>query len=154
MNVNLIYEETVPISIQKAFEITTQWLKGTHKPKIKKIMSPNFIEAKQGTMMTNSGHDPNWKKRIRISFYDLEGKQTLIRLEASPLSRNIIRVEKLKRSWYTGLFYQLFSLLQSVGTQSIKTEVATKICQYCGAKIEEQLEICPKCNTPLIAGKS
>ena len=150
MNVNLVYEETVPINIQKAFEITLQWLKGTHKPKIKKIDAPNFIEAKQGTIMTNSGHDPNWKKRIRISFYDIEGKQTLLRLEASPLSRNIVRIEKLKRSWYDRLFFQLFSLLQSVGTQTTKNEVATKICRYCGAKIEEQLEICPKCNTPLI----
>ena len=150
MNVNLIYEETIPINIQKAFEIALQWLKGTHKPKIKKIVAPNFIEAKQGTMMANSGHDPNWKKRIRISFYDIEGKQTLLRLEASPLSRNIIRVEKLKRSWYNGLFFQLFSLLQSVGTQTSKNEEPTKICRYCGAKIEEQLEICPKCNTPLI----
>ena len=148
MNVNLVYEETVPINIQKAFEITLQWLKGTHKPKIKKIVAPNFIEAKQGTIMTNSGHDPNWKKRIRISFYDIEGKQTLLRLEASPLSRNIVRIEKLKRSWYDRLFFQLFSLLQSVGTHS-KNEVATKICQYCGAKIEEHLEICPKCDTPL-----
>jgi hypothetical protein len=147
MNVNLVYEETVPMNIEKAFEITLQWLKGTHKPKIKKFTPPNFIEAKQGTMMTNSGHDPNWKKRIRISFYDIEGKQTLLRLEASPLSRNIIRVEKLKRSWYDGLFFQLFSLLQSVGTQTIKNETTTKICRYCGAKIEEQLEICPKCNT-------
>jgi hypothetical protein len=150
MNVNVVYEETVPINIQKAFEISLQWLKGTHKAKIKKLNPPNFIEAKQGTMMTNSGHDPNWKKRIQMSFYDIEGKQTLLRLQARPLSRNIIRVEKLKRSWYDGLFFQLFSLLQSVGIQATEKEVATKICQYCGAKIEEQLEICPKCDTQLI----
>ncbi|TFG19324.1 MAG: hypothetical protein EU533_06880 [Promethearchaeota archaeon] len=150
MNVNLVYEENIPINIQRAFDLSLQWLKGTHKAKIKKFTSPTYIEAKQGTMMTNSGHDPNWKKRIRMSFYDIEGKQTLLRLQASPLSRNVIRVQKLKRSWYDGLFFQLFSLLQSVGVQTNEKEITTKICQYCGAKIEEKLETCPKCNTQLI----
>ena len=114
MNVTVIYEETLQISVHKAFELAMQWLKSQHKAKIKKSTPPNFIEAKQGTMMTNTGHDPNWKKRIRINLYTLNNSKTLIRVEASPLSRNILRVEKLKQSWYRGLFSHLFTLLKTI----------------------------------------
>lgn len=72
-------------------------------------------------MMASTGHDPNWKKRIRISFYEIEGNKTLVRVKATPLSRNILRVEKLKQSWYETLFSYLFSLLHSV-EKEVKTE--------------------------------
>jgi len=110
MNVTVIYEETLQISLNKAFKLSMQWLSSQHKAKIKKSTPPTFIEAKQGTMMTNTGHDPNWKKRVRINLYDLNDGKTLIRVEASPLSRNILRVEKLKNSWYNGLFSHLFTI--------------------------------------------
>ena len=149
MNVSVIYEENVPLNIEKTYEITLQWLNGTHKAKIKKSNPPKFIEAKQGTLMANTGHDPNWKKRIRINFYELEGSQTLLRVEATPLSRNILRVEKLKKSWYDGLFSQLFSLFHSVKSQSSQRKVLTRACPYCGSKIEDDIEICTSCDTLL-----
>lgn len=71
MRVNVIYEENIQIDVKKAFNLTLQWLSGQHKAKIKISSPPTFIEPKQGTMMTNTGHDPNWKKRIRINFYEL-----------------------------------------------------------------------------------
>ncbi|GAH08251.1 unnamed protein product, partial [marine sediment metagenome] len=114
MNVNVIYEETLQISVDKAFELSMQWLNSQHKAKIKKYTPPTFIEAKQGTMMANTGRDPNWKKRIRINLYDLKNGKTLIRVEATPLSRTILRVDKLKKSWYNGLFSSLFSLLKRI----------------------------------------
>ncbi len=131
-----------------------QWLRSQHKAKIKTSNPPTFIEAKQGTMMTNTGHDPNWKKRIRINFYDLEGTKTLIRVEATPLARNIFRVEKLKQSWYDGLFSHLFSLLQTY-RESLKLKTTLKpdiiqgfklkYCIYCGKQIDEAAKICPSC---------
>ena len=154
MRVNVVYEEKITLDNQRAFELTMQWLNSQHKAKIKTSTPPTFIEAKQGTMMTNTGHDPNWKKRIRINFYTLEGNQTLIRVEAIPLARNIFRVEKLKHSWYNGLFSHLFSLLQTVGPSSkqYKTPepsvikgLKIKYCSYCGNKIEETAKICPTC---------
>ena len=75
-----------------------QWLKSQHKAKIRRYAPPTFIKAKQGTMMTNTGHDPNWKKRIRINFYDLKNGKTMLRVEATLLSRTILRVDKLKDS--------------------------------------------------------
>jgi len=149
MNVNVTYEENVPLNIEKTYEITLQWLNGTHKAKIKKLNPPRFIEAKQGTLMANTGHDPNWKKRIRISFYELEGNHTLLRVEATPLSRNVLRVEKLKRSWYDGLFSQLFSLFYSVKSQSTQKKVLTRVCPFCGSKIDDEIEICTSCGTKL-----
>jgi len=118
MKVNVIYEETLQIPISKAFELAMQWLNSQHKAKIKKSTPPTFI----GTMMTNTGHDPNWKKRIRINLYDLNNSKTLIRVEAHPLSRNILRVEKLKQSWYNGLFSHL-------------VDKDTIICPSCGIEI-------------------
>lgn len=104
--------------------------------------------------MTNPGHNPNWKKRIRVSFYELGGSKKLIRVEAKPLSRNILRVEKLKQSWYDGLFSHLFSLLRSVEKVSqpdiiaeIKSEEQPNI-KYCpnfGQKIEKKAVICSTC---------
>ncbi|MFX1593035.1 MAG: zinc-ribbon domain-containing protein [Promethearchaeota archaeon] len=135
-----------------------QWLNGQYKAKIKTSSPPIFIEAKQGTMMTNTGHDPNWKKRIRINFYSMEGNQTLIRVEATPLSRNIFRVEKLKLSWYNGLFSHLFSLLNTFGRTSseetildpnIIQGIKIKYCSYCGKKIEEDITICSDCGTKI-----
>ncbi|MFX0178421.1 MAG: zinc ribbon domain-containing protein [Candidatus Hodarchaeota archaeon] len=125
-------------------------VKNQHKAKIKKTIEPTFIEAKQGTMMTNTGHDPNWKKRIRINFYDLEGLKTLVRIEAAPLARNIFRVEKLKQSWFEGLFSHLFTLLHTVETSralSIKPKTEYKIanCPNCGKKIDDYAKICPMC---------
>jgi rubredoxin len=73
---------------------------------------------------------------------------------ATPLSRNIFRVEKLKQSWYEGLFSYLFSLLHSVEKEA-KTEGVVeanfekhpeiKYCPDCGKKIEEKTVICPMC---------
>lgn len=159
MRVNVIYEERLQLNIQKAFDLTKQWLSSQHKAKIKVSNPPTFLEAKQGTMMTNTGHDPNWKKRIRINFYELEGKKTLIRIEAIPLARNIFRVEKLKQSWFNGLFSHLFSLLQTVGKQqkseailksNFETVERIKYCPYCGKKVEEKTLICPDCGIDLV----
>ncbi len=155
MRINVNYEEKLRINIQKAFDITMQWLTTQHKAKIKTSTPPTYIEAKQGTMMTSTGHDPNWKKRIRINFYNLEGNQTLIRVEAIPLARNIFRVEKLKQSWYNGLFSHLFSLLNTFGEVSKKEEpimvqgLKVKYCSYCGNKLEEAEKICPICGTEI-----
>ncbi len=154
MRVNVNYEEKLSIDIQKAFDMTMQWLNGQYKAKIKNSSPPTFIEAKQGTMMTSTGHDPNCKKRIRINFYTLEGNQTLIRVEAMPLARNVFRVEKLKQSWYNGLFSHLFSLFHTLQETSKQEKVletniiqGSKIryCSYCGKKIEETAQICPTC---------
>jgi hypothetical protein len=147
MNVNVTYEENVTLNIEKTYEITLQWLNGTHKAKIKKLNPPRFIEAKQGTMMANSGHDPNWKKKIRFNLFELEGNQTLVRIEATPLSRNVLRVEKLKRSWYDGLFSHLFTLLHSISSQTISKKILTRVCQFCGSKIEDDITTCPSCGT-------
>jgi hypothetical protein len=154
MRANVIYEENLQISIERAFDITMQWLNSQYKAKIKESTPHKFIDAKQGTMMTSTGHDPNWKKRIRVSFYELGGGKTLIRVEATPLSRNILRVEKLKQSWYDGLFSHLFSLLHTVGRDS-PTEMTTemkseeqpniKYCPNCGKKIVEKTKICSMC---------
>jgi len=99
--------------------------------------------------MTNTGHDPNWKKRIRISLYELEGGKTLLRVEATPLARNVLRVEKLKRSWYEGLFIHLFSLFHTTGTVIESTDPSEKslviYCPNCGRRIEDKLTICPSC---------
>ncbi|NVM17657.1 MAG: zinc ribbon domain-containing protein [Candidatus Lokiarchaeota archaeon] len=155
MNINVIYEETLQISVDKAFELSMQWLCGQHKAKIKKSTPPNFIEAKQGTMMTNTGHDPNWKKRIRINLYSLESGKSLIRVEATPLSRTIFRVDKLKESWYNGLFSSLFSLLERMeiispsNTLPIqKSEISH--CHNCGNKIDEDTKICPNCGIDVV----
>jgi len=150
MKVTVIYEETLQISVDKAFELAMQWLKSQHKAKIKKSTPPTFIEAKQGTMMTNTGHDPNWKKRIRINLYDLNSNKTLIRVEASPLSRNILRVEKLKQSWYRGLFSHLFTLLRTIEEitppKALSTNIGAKLhCSNCGNKIDKDTKICPNC---------
>jgi hypothetical protein len=103
-------------------------------------------------MMTNTGHDPNWKKRIRVNFYELEGNNTLIRVEAMPLARNVFRIEKLKQSWYYGLFVHLFSLLGTVGQSSKQDEKIImsqemKFCSYCGKDIERNIKICPNCGS-------
>ena len=100
--------------------------------------------------MTNTGHDPNWKKRIRINFYQIKGTQTLIRIEATPLSRTIFRVDKLRNSWFEGLFSHLFSLLSTVEQSTTpmtisSSEVKTKNCPNCGKKIDEEIIICPTC---------
>ena len=149
MNVNVIYEENVNLNIQKVYQLAYQWLSGTHKAKIKKANPPIFIEAKQGTLMANTGHDPNWKKRIRINLYELEGNKTLIRVDATPLSRNILRVDKLKRSWYDGLFSQLFSLFSNVIIESKQIKVLKRVCPFCGSKIEDDIDTCSSCGTYL-----
>lgn len=154
MKGNVSFEENVQLGIQKAFDVTMQWLRSQHKAKIKTSRPPSFIEAKQGTMMTNTGHDPNWKKKIRVSFYELEDNQTLIRVDAVALARNIVRIEKLRRSWYDGLFSHLFSLLQSYTKPSQSSLTSTskgfgtsnlKHCHNCGNKISEDMVICPAC---------
>lgn len=154
MRVNVVYEENFQLNVNKAFEITIQWLKSQYKAKIKVSTPPKYIEAKQGTMMTNTGHDPNWKKKIGITFYELDRERTLLRVEATPLARNIFRVEKLKESWFKGLFSHLFSLLRSLGKES-KSEVGLRsafeskdnfrYCPNCGERIEEKIIICPAC---------
>ena len=154
MNTSIFYEEKLQIPPQRAFDLTMQWLIGLNKIKIKISTPYTFIEAKQGTMMTHTGHDPNWRKRIRINFYGLEGNQTLIRLEAIPLARNIFRVEKLKESWYNGLFSHLFSLLntyresarhEKISESSVIQGQKIKYCSFCGNQIEESSKICPSC---------
>ncbi|UCC18428.1 MAG: zinc ribbon domain-containing protein [Promethearchaeota archaeon] len=148
----MIYEEKFRIGPQKAFDLTMQWLSTQHKAKIKTSMPHTFIEAKQGTLMTNTGRDPNWKKKILINFYELEGNQTLIRVEATPIGRTVFRVDKLKQSWYNGLFSHLFSLLNTYATKqekiagpSVIQGLKIKYCSYCGKKIEETAKICPSC---------
>jgi len=155
MKVTVIYEETLQVSVDKAFELAMQWLNSQHKAKIKKSTPPTFIEAKQGTMMTNTGHDPNWKKRIRINLYDLNNRKTLIRVEASPLSRNILRVEKLKQSWYRGLFSHFFTLLKTIEEitppEVLSTNIDAKLlCSNCGNKIDKDTKICPKCGIDVV----
>lgn len=151
MRVNVIYEEIFPYNIQKVYDRTLQWLGSQYKAIIKKTSPPTYIEAKQGTMMTNTGHDPNWKKRIKISFYELEESKTRIRVEATPLARNILRVEKLRRSWYEGLFIHLFSIFRT-DTQSKLIEKIDprntsikKYCTNCGRRLEDNIIICPTC---------
>ncbi|MHA2048137.1 MAG: hypothetical protein ACW986_00845 [Promethearchaeota archaeon] len=147
----MIYEESLPYSIEKVYDRTLQWLGSQFKAKIKTTSPPTFIEAKQGTMMTNTGHDPNWKKRIRISLYEQEGGKTLLRVEATPLARNVLRVEKLKRSWYEGLFIHLFSLFRTETQSKVieNTDPSEKslvrYCVNCGRRIEDKLIICPSC---------
>lgn len=152
MKVNVIYEEDVQLNIQKSFDLAMQWLRSQHKAKVKISKPHTFIEAKQGTMMANTGHNPNWKKRIKINFNDLDGAKTLIRVEAMPLARNIFRVDKLKQSWYDGLFSHLFSLLltyreSSKLEETLKPEIIQgsklKYCTYCGKKIDESAKLCP-----------
>ena len=150
MKVNVIYEETLQIPTTKVFELAMQWLSSQYKAKIKKSTPPTFIEAKQGTMMTNTGHDPNWKKRVRINLYDLNNSKILIRVEASPLSRNILRVEKLKNSWYDGLFSHLFTLLRTIEETTPIEVLSTNrdnksYCNNCGNKIDKDTKICPHC---------
>lgn len=150
MKVNVIYEETLQIPVNNAFELAMQWLTSQHKAKIKKSTPPTFIEAKQGTMMTNTGHDPNWKKRIRINLYDLNNNKTMIRVEATPLSRNILRVEKLKQSWYSGLFSHLFTLLRTIEETATSEVLSPNIdaksqCYNCGKRIDKDTLICPSC---------
>jgi hypothetical protein len=148
----VIYEENFQIELNKAFDLTLQWLNSQHKAKIKQSSRPTFIDAKQGTMMTNTGHDPNWKKRVRINFYNLEGNQILIRIEAIPISRSIFRVEKLKYSWYEGLFSHLFSLLKSFEKKSEPEIILSsdiRYCGYCGKKVDSEAEICPFCGSEL-----
>jgi len=150
----VVYEETFQISIDNVFKLAMQWLNSQHKAKIKKSTPPTFIEAKQGTVMANTGRDPNWKKRIRINLYDLNNRKTLIRVEASPLSRNILRVEKLKQSWFNGLFSHLFTLLQTIEETTPPEVLSTKIggkshCTNCGNKIDKDTIICPSCGIEL-----
>ena len=150
MNVTVIYEETFQISIDNVFKLAMQWLNSQHKAKIKKSTPPTFIEAKQGTMMANTGHDPNWKKRIRINLYDLNNNKTMIRVEATPLSRNILRVEKLKQSWYSGLFSHLFTLLRTIEETATSEVLSPNIdaklhCNNCGNKIDKDAIICSSC---------
>jgi rubrerythrin len=76
--------------------------------------------------------------------------KTLVRIEASPIARNIFRVEKLKHSWFEGLFSHLFSLLHTVETpltQQFQPKFDHKIhhCPNCGKKIDEYTKICPMC---------
>ena len=159
MNTSIFYEEKLQIPPQRAFDLTMQWLIGLNKIKIKISTPHTFIEAKQGTMMTHTGHDPNWRKRIRINFYGLEGNQTLIRVEAMPLGRTVFRLEKLKQSWYNGLFSHLFSLITTVG-QSSKREknidddiikgFKITYCAYCGKAIDETTKICPNCGSEIL----
>ncbi|MFX1529954.1 MAG: zinc ribbon domain-containing protein [Promethearchaeota archaeon] len=158
MKINVMYEENFKLDVKKAFDLTMQWLLNQHKIKIKESTPSKYIEAKQGTMMTNTGHDPNWKKRIRINFYELEGNNILIRVEAAPIARNIFRLEKLKQSWFDGLFSHLFSLLHTIGKQQKSDMIqksnfevieSSKFCPHCGKKVEEKTLICPDCGNNL-----
>jgi hypothetical protein len=159
------YEDTIKMNIGKVFDLTMQWLHGQHKPKIgKKTNPPFYIEAKQGTMNASTGYDPVWKKNIRINFFDMEGKATLVRVIAQPIARNIrsSKIEKLKMAWWNGLFSSLFSLLVKMEggprkevqiqaaptlTPTEDTELKARFCPNCGKKIEQSVDICPDCGT-------
>jgi len=160
------YEENIQLSIEKVFDICIQWLEGQHKAKIaKKTKAPTHILAKQGTMMTNSGFDPLWKKSIRINLFDMGGDKTLIKLDATPISRNIrsSKIEKLKQAWWDGLFKGLFSLLVKMegGTKEKKVEkqpefkpveqleIQAKFCPGCGKEIKEAIKYCPACGVDI-----
>lgn len=152
MKTTVHYEEKLRININKAFDLTLQWLEGQYKINIKQTSPPTFIRAKQGTMMTNTGHDPNWKKRISITFYNLDGEQTLIRVDATPLARTIFRVERLKQSWFDGLFSKLFSLLQNYKQKAeIISEIENnfKYCDCCREKINKDAKFCPFCGVKI-----
>jgi hypothetical protein len=158
MRINVTYEQKFKLNSITAYNLSLQWLSTQYKSKIKITKPPNFVEAKQGTMMTNTGYDPNWKKRIKISLFEIDKDNTLVRIDANPLSRNILRVEKLKKSWFEGLFKYLFSTLQA-------TEKTTEIdvhndykemvdfqmsnCSNCGESIEKTARICPYCGIML-----
>lgn len=154
MRINVTYEQKFKLNINTVYNLSFQWLNAQYKSKIRNAKSPNFIEAKQGTMMTNTGHDPNWKKKIRISLYELDKVTTLIRIDASPLSRNILRIEKLRNSWFEGLFKYLMNTLQSAeisnpSEKNINIEIMEdsdrKKCPNCGESLELTLTICPYC---------
>jgi hypothetical protein len=156
---SVIYENRFNLDLNQAFNLTEQWLNSQHKAKIKKSTPPSFIEAKQGTMMANTGHDPNWKKRIRISLFKLEENNILIRIEAMPLARNVFRIEKLKQSWYKGLFNNLFTILQTAQESKGKEEISNgdyttkkrpKYCSNCGKEIDKDAIICPRCGVDII----
>jgi hypothetical protein len=152
LKATVYYEEKLRININKAFDLTLQWLKGQYKVNIKQTSPPTFIMAKQGTMMTNTGHDPNWKKRINITLYNIDGEHTLIQLDATPLARTIFRVEKLKQSWFDGLFSKLFSLLQNYGKrveEVSEIEDNIKYCNYCREKINKDAKFCPFCGVKI-----
>ena len=155
----LSYENRFKIDIKKAFTLTTQWLASQHKAKIKKSTPYSFVEAKQGTMMTNTGHDPNWKKKISISFYQLAQNNTLVKIEATPIARNIFRLDKLKKSWYNGLFNHLFSILHTAqeteskeqeSLNETKFQKAIKYCPNCGNKVDGNAIICPRCGVEIV----
>jgi hypothetical protein len=155
---SVIYENRFNLDLNRAFNLANQWLNSQHKAKIKKSTPPSFIEAKQGTLMANSGHDPNWKKRIRINLYQLEQNKILIRIEAMPIARNILRIEKLKQSWYNGLFSHLFSILQSaqatkqneeISKKEVATKISTKYCSNCGKEVDANAIICPRCGVDI-----
>ena len=152
------YENRFKIDIEQVFNLTRQWLNSLHKVKIKKSTPLSFIEAKQGTMMANTGHDPNWKKRIRVSLYQLEQNKTLIRIEASPIGRNIMRLDKLKKSWYNGLFIHLFSTLQTAQETKLKeqqlldvniVQKTVKYCPNCGKRVDDNAIICSRCGVDI-----
>jgi len=87
------YDEQFNLTIEKAYDLTNQWLNNQFKVKIKRILPLQLIEAKQVTKMTNTGHDPNWRKLIRISFYKIQERTVHIRIEAIPLAKTIFRIE-------------------------------------------------------------
>ncbi|MHA1150716.1 MAG: hypothetical protein ACTSR8_21045 [Promethearchaeota archaeon] len=93
------FEDIIHLPIAKTFELALQWLQGQHKARIlKKTSAPTYIEAKQGTMNTSSGFDPQWKKHLWINLFDKGGAETLVRVRALPISRNIrtSHIPKLK----------------------------------------------------------
>jgi len=64
MNVTVIYEETLQIPIDKAFELAMQWITGQHKAKIKKYTPPTFIEAKQGILTSGCDNSHIWLRHF------------------------------------------------------------------------------------------
>ena len=166
MKFTVNYEENIQIPIKKVYDLTIQWLNSQQNPKIKTANVPTLIDAIQGTEMPDIGYDPNWKKQIRINLFDMQGEQTLVRVEATILSRNIrtSHIEKLKLAWWNGLFSGLFSMLvkmegglrkerpqaasQSVIKQQAE-EPKVKFCPNCGKKLEEDISICPSCGIDL-----
>ena len=152
------YEGKFGLDLKKAYDLTSQWLNNQYKVRIKKNFPLQLIEAKQGTKITNTGHDPNWRKLIRISFYEIQENKVHIRIEASPLARTMFRTEKLRESWYNGLFIGLFNLLHDAQDTPIEQEISndhqqdsksSNDCQTCGKKIDQSMYYCTNCGIKL-----
>jgi hypothetical protein len=61
-----------------------------------------------------------------------------------------LRVEKLKKSWFDGLFSHLFTLLRTIEeripTKSLPKQANEELhCHNCGNRVDKDTIICPSC---------